>query len=193
MNRILVAIACLGFFASSALAATTDQKYVIKGAGNGTCERFVSEREAQSQAYTLFGGWLAGYITAYNQLTDETFDIAPWQNLDLLAAFLDNFCRQNPDVAFVSAVGAMISALQPTRLRTASEKIEAAAGDGRVTLFRNVLRDIQIRLTDLGHYQSGADGLYGEGTRRALEEYQQSKALPPTGLPDQRTLFELYR
>lgn len=193
MNRILVAIACLGFFASSALAATTDEKYVIKGAGNGTCERFVTEREAQSQAYALFGGWLAGYITAYNQLTDKTFDIAPWQNLDLLAAFLDNFCRHNPDLAFVSAVGAMISALQPTRLRTASEKIEAAAGDDRVTLFRNVLRDVQIRLTDLGHYQRGADGLYGEGTRRALKEYQQSKALPPTGVPDQRTLFELYR
>lgn len=193
MNRILVAIACLGFFASSALAATTDEKYVIKGAGNGSCERFVTEREAQSQAYALFGGWLAGYITAYNQLTDETFDIAPWQNLDLLAAFLDNFCRQNPDLAFVSAVGAMISALQPTRLRTASEKVDAAAGDDRVTLFRNVLRDVQIRLTDLGHYQGEADGLYGEGTRRALEAYQQSKALPPTGLPDQRTLFELYR
>jgi len=193
MNRILAAIACLAFFASSALAATTDERYVIKGAGNGTCERFVTEREAQSQSYALFGGWLAGYITAYNQLTDETFDIAPWQNLDLLAAFLDNFCRQNPDLAFVSAVGAMISALQPTRLRTASEKIEAAAGDDRVTLFRNVLRDVQIRLTDLGHYQSGADGLYGEGTRRALEEFQKSKALPPTGLPDQRTLFELYR
>ena len=193
MKRILVAIACLGLLASSALAATTDEKYVIKGAGNGTCERFVAEREAQSQAYALFGGWLAGYITAYNQFTDETFDIAPWQNLDLLAAFLDNFCRQNPDLAFVSAVGAMISALQPTRLRTASEKIEAAVGDERITLFRNVLRDIQIRLTDLGHYQGAADGLYGEGTRRALEAYQQVKALPLTGLPDQRTLFELYR
>jgi peptidoglycan hydrolase-like protein with peptidoglycan-binding domain len=65
--------------------------------------------------------------------------------------------------------------------------------DDRVTRFRNVLRDVQIWLTYLGHYQSGVDGLYGDGTRRALEEYQQPKVRPPTGLPDQCTLFELYR
>ncbi len=193
MKRRLVAAVGLCLLAAPVLAGTEDGRYVIKGAGNGTCQRFVTEREAESQAYALFGGWLAGYLTAYNQLSEQTFDIAPWQNLDLLAALIDNFCRQNPDVRFIAAVGSMIVQLQTTRLRTASEQIEATAGEHTITIFRNVLRDVQQLLKDLGYYESEVDGLYGEGTRLALESYQQAKGLATTGVPDQRTLFQLYR
>ena len=87
----------------------------------------------------------------------------------------------------------MIVQLQTTRLRTASEQIEATAGEHTITIFRNVLRDVQQLLKDLGYYEGEVDGLYGEGTRLALESYQQAKGLATTGVPDQRTLFQLYR
>ncbi|HIP79426.1 MAG TPA: peptidoglycan-binding protein, partial [Kiloniellaceae bacterium] len=35
------------------------------------------------------------------------------------------------------------------------------------------------------------DGLYGGNTRRALEAFQQSEALPVTGLPDAATVAKL--
>lgn len=53
------------------------------------------------------------------------------------------------------------------------------------------LRQLQTRLTALGHYDGDIDGRFGRLTERALSRYQQSVALPATGEIDPLTLLLL--
>jgi len=49
------------------------------------------------------------------------------------------------------------------------------------------VRDVQERLTDLGYDPGPADGIFGNGTRRAVRSFQIEYDLPVTGLVDDRT------
>lgn len=44
-----------------------------------------------------------------------------------------------------------------------------------------VVRIVQARLRRLGHYRAGVDGVWGPGTQRALERFQQANSLQVTG------------
>lgn len=50
----------------------------------------------------------------------------------------------------------------------------------RTNVTPDVVRRIQLALDDAGHSPNGIDGLFGPGTRRALEDYQSERG-PPTG------------
>lgn len=193
MKRVLLALVAACTMVTAAHAATADGKYVVKGAGNGSCARFHSEREKKSLVYALFAGWIEGYLSSYNEHTAKTFDIAPWQNVDLLAALLDNFCKEHPDISFKNAVDSLINALAPNRLQTASERVEADAGKNKMMLFEAVLVEVQKALAKQGYYKGKVDGQFGDGTRTAIEAYQKAEGLQVTGLPDQLTLYRLLR
>jgi peptidoglycan hydrolase-like protein with peptidoglycan-binding domain len=44
-----------------------------------------------------------------------------------------------------------------------------------------VIRNVQQRLRALGHYRGAADGVWGPGTQRALERFQQGRGLQASG------------
>ncbi len=53
-------------------------------------------------------------------------------------------------------------------------------------------RRTQGALEELGFYDGGLDGAYGPQSRRALTRFQEARGLEVTGLPDDRTLMELF-
>jgi hypothetical protein len=52
------------------------------------------------------------------------------------------------------------------------------------------IRELQQALNDAG-YNVMVDGIWGQQTRTALEEFQQQEGIEPTGEPDQQTLSAL--
>lgn len=50
---------------------------------------------------------------------------------------------------------------------------------------------IQKALKELGYYEWDADGVFGEGTRKAVENYQRANGVNPTGIADASTLIRL--
>jgi len=193
MSRSIPIIAAAMIVSGAAQAATDEGKFAIKGAGAGTCEEYTAERAKQSQTYALYGGWLTGYLTAYNLFQEETFDIAPWQSTDLLAALLANYCQRNPGDQFIVAVNALVHSLSSTRLRTMSQIVEVRSDTSAVQIYQMILRRTQEVLAELGYYAGTKDGVYGADLRAALVAYQKEKNIPVTGLPDQQTLYELLR
>jgi len=69
-----------------------------------------------------------------------------------------------------------------------------ASGDRRsgssVDLSRDEIRSLQQALNDRGH-NIAVDGVWGQNTRNALREFQQSQGMDATGRPDQRTMAAL--
>jgi len=196
-SRVALATAALSVllisFAPAANAASKEGQYAIKGVGQLPCSRYTEERAAKTDTYRLFVGWLSGYLSAYNRLTEDTVDIMPWQSLDLMAAMMDRYCQQYADVAFLRATDAAVSALIPLRLRRSSELVQASEGEQTVTLYRETLRRAQQLLLELGYYDGTIEGLWDEHTHAAFSAFQSDKKLQVTGMPDQITLLNLFK
>ena len=92
-------------------AADKDGEFALKGIGRLNCKQFVENRNQKSNRYFQFGGWIEGYITAFNQLTPETFDLLSFETTEFLAWMIAQHCSQNPDERVADVVAAMVRKL----------------------------------------------------------------------------------
>ena len=188
--RTLILVGLM-FAASPAFAADSTSRFALRGAGLANCEQFLKAMQERQENVLVVGGWMEGYITAYNQLTADTFDIAPWQSTQALLGLVSRNCERNPQAGVFQIVDSMMKFLQPKRLRAQSERVLAEAGDSKIYLYRETMRDVQQNLINQGFLSGSADGQFGPKTKTALEAFQKAQQLEPTGLPDQNTLFRL--
>lgn len=189
----LAAIAALGLSAAPSFAADTNGNFAIKGAGLQTCEKFTTAFEEQNTDIMLYGGWIDGYLTGKNQHVNGVFDLASWQNTQTLLGLTKSACAQLPaDTQFMSAFDKVVRVLFDTQLDVASEITGLKSGTKQSFVYKATLEQMQSALAGLG-YEVGADqGVFDATTAASLQAFQKDKNLPVSGLPDQRTLFELF-
>lgn len=174
------------------MAADSGGRFMIKGAGLASCQRFVEAIENRDRESLSYGGWIEGYLTAVNQLHDNTFDIAPWQSADYFARVVYNYCQKSPKVSFFKAMSETVQALERQRLTQHSAMIKISNGQTDYLIHQEVLLQVQQRLEQLGLSNEAADGIYDQDLQRQLETYQRKSSLPETGIPDQSTLAKLF-
>ncbi len=191
MKRIAVAaLACI--VPMTALAADKEGRSAIEGAGFADCQTFVQEREKKSTLYFRLGGWVEGYMTAANEYMDDTFDLSPWQNTELLLLLVNNHCTGNPEQNFGTVIRALSQALMANRMTEQSPIVDVTEGDQDLKIYREVIVRLQEALKQQGFYDGGLDGDFGPGTRAALKAYQDSVGIQnATGFPDQMSLYRL--
>jgi hypothetical protein len=104
---------CVTLIGSQALAADASGNHGTVGAAS--CAVFLQEHESKSSRSTALLGWLAGYITAYNRQTPNTYQILG--NSDLLGAelWVKNFCEKNPLANISLAAAVLVIELHPAR------------------------------------------------------------------------------
>lgn len=175
-----------------AVASDEAQNFAVKGAGLASCADYIQARQNNSPVFYQFGGWINGYLTGLNQLSPQTYDLAPWQSSDLLAGVILRNCRENPERRFVETVAAMVTSLKDQRLLTKSPLVEARVGESRIRIYREQLRRAQEKLAENGLYQGEPDGLFDARTEDGLRAYQKAGRLTETGLPDQATLLAMF-
>ena len=178
----------------STLAADADGRFAVKSAGGTRCAQFVDAvKQKDQQRVALYVGWIAGYVSAANQLTPETFDLASWQDMRTLTALLSRHCDRNADMRFGAAVAQMSNALKKDRLQTRSDPVVAEHDGKSVRIYAETIRRAQDALSELGMYSGSLDGKYSETFRDSLSKFQGENDLPVSGVPDQATLFALFR
>ena len=193
-RRHLWLAAALGLWAGTAGAADANGSFAVKGVGLTKCSQFVETvKEKNREALAQYIGWLAGYLTANNQHQDETFDLTPWQNLRTITSLMAGYCDKNGELRFVRAAVNLVQALQADRLVDNSELIPIQYEGRDHYVYREAIRRAQARLAELGMYGGDIDGGWNDATRAALETFQKEKEMPVDGLPQQRTLLELFR
>ena len=85
-----------------------------------TCRGFMrvhaaSERRAESVAIR---NWIAGYITAYNRQTPETYDVTGIGDFDQVLRLVERFCKANELADLAAAMETVTAELHPTRHQT---------------------------------------------------------------------------
>ncbi len=192
MRCAILAIALMLLVAGAARAGDADGHHAVRGAGVVDCAAFLAEKEANSEAYVMIGGWIDGYLTAYNQLSDATYDITSYQSTELLVTVIEGHCEGNPEHRLFTVVGSIAEQLREQRLREASPILNVRV-DGKATrLYRETVARMQARLGESGYYDGPASGNYDAATLEAVQSFQTSIGYEPTGFPDQATLWKLF-
>ena len=189
-------ILCLTLFlltVHGAQAADDGGRFAIKGAGLMTCQQYTAARTQKLPVVYSLLGWLDGYITAQNELSPDTFDVAAWESTDLFSRILDSHCRDHPDDRFFSVVRSVVTEIRARRLKKDSPLIPVRNGNDVMVLYQETLRRAQAALAKLGLYDGEADGQFSDQTERALALFQSKNGIKATGLPDQVTLWRLFR
>jgi hypothetical protein len=95
----------------------------LRGIGSSSCGTFVnavnkSGPYAEDDRHGMMS-WALGYLTHYNLVTPNVYDIMSGRDAAAIQLWLFNYCQQHPLDQFAIAVDALIIELYPTRTERA--------------------------------------------------------------------------
>ncbi len=177
---------------SPTYSADSASSYAIKGVGIASCSHFIKSAKAQDKLYFIYGGWVDGFVTASNQHLRETFDLTPWQSTGLLLKIAESICAQNPKMQFHQAINKIKVELAKQRLDKGENYVDIA-NNKKYVYQEEVIRRMKQMLKNKKHYSGPINAEYDENMKIAVKSFQKSIKQSQTGLPDQGTLFELFK
>jgi hypothetical protein len=187
----LIAAGTLAIGLSQAHAATSDGRFATEEIGRTSCSAHLQAKARKLPAYENDISYLEGYVTAANRYEPNTFDLTPWHNGGAFALILDHHCQASPGDSLTVVAQKLVKAMAPLRLTEASPLVEIKDGPNRTFVYEAILKRVQAQLGKKGLYQGPADGRFTPQTKLALQGFQKSAQLDPTGLPDPATLWIL--
>jgi len=115
LTRTLIVTLLLQVPVTSAVAADTAGNYAIWGVGRASCHRFLqSAADGSDDRYKVF---VMGYLTAFNTLSEDTYNATGTQTLDVSLDWLTDYCELHQMDSFDRAIQQMISATYDSRQR----------------------------------------------------------------------------
>ena len=122
MKRSLLAVvvcaAAMLAATPSAMAADADGAYFSLRPESCREFRRVQSSDERTPALMNIRGWIAGYLTAYNRQTPDTYDVLGITEFDAALRFVDGYCKAHPLDNLTAAMEALTESQYPTRHRT---------------------------------------------------------------------------
>lgn len=174
-------------------ALASAQIAAVESLGVRYCADLIKAQETDETLYAAFGVWIGGYLTAANAYEADTFDLTPWQPVELATAQIAIACKQQEKATIAGVTASYVQYLKVGRLTESSPLVRLRAGDKGMFIYRVVLDDIRKRLEANGATITDPEGTYGNSFGQAVLAYQRENDLPQTGLPDTLTLTRLFR
>lgn len=195
MSSLAIKLVAYGAIAmavpGSTSAGTLAGQFAVEDAGRISCAAYTKARAANGGDQARMVGFVEGYLTAANRYEANTFDLTPWHNHNAFALILDQHCRKSPSDSLVMATQKLVEAMKPQRLSNFSKLVEIKDGKDRTIVYQSVLERAQAELVRKNLYKGAADGRYTPEFKLALQNFQKSAKLPPSGMPDPATLWAL--
>ena len=116
MKRTIIAFLLLSSMCP-AWSADNTGGYFSRGAQS--CGAFLDDwKKGQMLGYSA---WIAGYITAFNRLEPNTYNIAHQDTQGSLLLWMENYCRQNPLKDLDDGMTQLTLELYPRRQRKSKD------------------------------------------------------------------------
>ncbi|MGV0005522.1 MAG: hypothetical protein ACNYPG_02695 [Candidatus Porifericomitaceae bacterium WSBS_2022_MAG_OTU9] len=96
-------------------AADRNGNYAVWGAGVASCNQYNQARLSGEDK--SFRGYISGYFTHYNSVTERTTNIAGSANMLEILGMLDETCSEKPVLGFHDAMAGLIVDLYQQRQR----------------------------------------------------------------------------
>lgn len=180
--------------ALTAWSADDSGAYAVDGVGSRTCADLSKAFETRDDRLLgAFAAWTDGFMTGYNVHSAQTFDITPWQTVELTLTKMNVFCKDNPQTAFVEALGKLIAVLREGRLLQADALVLLRSGKQGVYMYRTMIPRLKAALQAEGFAVASPDGAFDDAMAIALKGFQRREGIAESGLPDQPTLNALLK
>ena len=101
-------------------SADVKEKFGVRGLGTTTCSKFLEERNLDAKQSVEFAHWFTGFVTAYNWLKPDTYDISVQYKSDGLLRYLDLYCGRNPKNRIIDAATSFVNAVYEKRQKVGS-------------------------------------------------------------------------
>jgi hypothetical protein len=123
---LMVSVVGVGFFSSHALAA--DEKGLYQTMHFISCEDYVVHRKEPlntgMNAVDMI--YVSGWLSGYNYLTPNTYNIVPDQNIHSVMIWLDGYCKKYPKKNIESGLLKLTDDLYPKRIKSYAAPKDAA-------------------------------------------------------------------
>ena len=101
-------------------SADAKKKFLVRGLGAITCSKYLEERNLDAKKSEQYADWFTGFLTAYNWLQPDTYDISHSHNAHGLLVYLDLYCGRNPKNQIINAATAFVAAVYEKRQKSGS-------------------------------------------------------------------------
>jgi hypothetical protein len=103
-------------------AGSADAKrlFGVRGLGRDTCSKYLEERNLDAKQSEQYADWFMGFVTAYNWLQPDTYDISHNHNPHGLLVYLDLYCGRNPKKRVIDAATSFVNAVYDKRQKVGS-------------------------------------------------------------------------
>ncbi len=119
MRKLILCTVLTMLAVAQAQAADERGRFRAKGVGSQSCASYLTfDADDRLIAET----WWAGYVTAVNIERDDTYDVLPDVKPELVNAWLEGYCRDNPNQLLAVAVHRMIESYFPKRSKTSPNR-----------------------------------------------------------------------
>jgi len=117
--KLFGAVLAAGLACATAQAADKNDDFQILGAGALTCQKYL---DAGKQDRLYAETWWAGYATAANRLTDDTWSVVGKKSIDDVNDMIQKQCSAHPDDLIAIAVHSVLEDLYKTRTTVSPNK-----------------------------------------------------------------------
>ena len=112
MKKFSLAL-CLLLITAWAPARSHASDAVDIGQGALFCQKYAKLGLDKKNDYII---WVQGFVSAYNALDPNTFNILGVKDWHFVRQWLDDYCKANPEKYFGEAVRVLIEELYPNRV-----------------------------------------------------------------------------
>jgi len=116
MLRQLLVLAAL-LLATPLQARDFEDNYAVYGAGAQPCSNYLIAIDKGGSEEDFFVDWVIGYMSAFNLIMPETYNILGESDFPTAQRWLQDHCRKYPRELFINAVARLTEILYPTRLQ----------------------------------------------------------------------------
>lgn len=120
MASSLAALCLVASLQPAVYAADAEQNYAIWGEGSASCHAYGKARLAENDK--PFKAFIRGYLTAYNTLANDTYNITGGMKLPEIMQWLDNYCEEKSIDSVDRALQMLITDVQEQRYKTIPTK-----------------------------------------------------------------------
>jgi hypothetical protein len=99
----------------SAMAGDVSGKYFMPS--GPSCAVILDSQKKDSVQYAILNQWVGGYLTAYNYVTPNTYNILGKSDLIGAMQWIKNYCEEHPAAGADSAMRYLVIELYPKRIQ----------------------------------------------------------------------------
>jgi hypothetical protein len=100
LSLILILILCSG----PLLAKDMHQRHAVLGVGGESCGNYLKARSAGGNRFHAYYDWITGYLSAFNLIVPNTYNILGERRINDALARLDDYCSTHQDEVFITAL-----------------------------------------------------------------------------------------